>query len=75
MAERSAHIGRQTGATIPGVDPLLVHVGDMDGHHRGLSDLIVAVAVNAATTPKPESELVGLVKGLEAKVEQATAPS
>ena len=39
-----------------------------------LADFVVSVAVSLATEPKPDSELVGLVKGLEAKVEEAPAP-
>ena len=37
-------------------------------------DLVVSVAVSLATKPKPESELVGLVKGLEATVMEEPAP-
>ncbi|HNO16621.1 MAG TPA: sodium:solute symporter family protein, partial [Actinomycetota bacterium] len=37
-------------------------------------DLIVSLVVSGVTTPKPESELVGLVKGLETKVAEAAAP-
>lgn len=37
-------------------------------------DLVVSVGVSWVTTPKPESELVGLVKGLEQKVTEEHAP-
>jgi SSS family solute:Na+ symporter len=36
-------------------------------------DLVVSIAVSLATKPKPESELVGLVKGLEATVVEEPA--
>jgi SSS family solute:Na+ symporter len=39
-----------------------------------VADLLVSVMVSLVTEPKPDSELVGLVKGLEAKVEEGPAP-
>jgi SSS family solute:Na+ symporter len=35
------------------------------GIAAAVMDLVVSIGVSAVTTPKPESELVGLVKGME----------